>query len=42
MSVDNSAILIIFGGLPGTGETTLARALAEQLGAVFLRIDTIE
>jgi predicted kinase len=42
MSVENSAILIIFGGLPGTGKTTLARALAEQLGAVFLRIDTVE
>jgi predicted kinase len=42
MSVENSAVLIIFGGLPGTGKTTLARALAEQLGAVFLRIDSIE
>ena len=40
--MENSVILIIFGGLPGTGKTTLARALAEQLGAVFLRIDTIE
>jgi predicted kinase len=35
-------VLIIFGGLPGTGKTTLARALALQLGAVYLRIDTIE
>lgn len=35
-------MLIIFGGLPGTGKTTLARALAEELDAVYLRIDTIE
>lgn len=34
--------LIVFGGLPGTGKTTIARALCAQLGAVYLRIDTIE
>jgi predicted kinase len=38
----NSSALIIFGGLPGTGKTTLARMLAEQLEALYLRIDTIE
>lgn len=35
-------MLIIFSGLPGSGKTTLARALAEQLNAVHIRIDTLE
>jgi predicted kinase len=35
-------MLIIFGGLPGSGKTTTARALAKELGAVHVRIDTIE
>ena len=35
-------MLIIFSGLPGTGKTTLARQLASQLQATYLRIDTIE
>jgi predicted kinase len=34
--------LIIFGGLPGTGKTTLARELSRHLNAAYLRIDTIE
>ncbi len=34
--------LIAFAGLPGTGKTTIARELARQRGAVYLRIDTIE
>ena len=35
-------MLIIFGGLSGTGKTTIARELARQIGAVHLRIDSIE
>ena len=35
-------VLVIFGGLPGAGKTTLARELARQIVAVYLRIDSIE
>ncbi|MBB5190110.1 putative kinase [Silvimonas terrae] len=35
-------MLIVFGGLPGTGKTTLARLLAQELGATYVRIDTLE
>jgi predicted kinase len=34
--------LIVFGGLPGTGKTTIARELTRRLAASYLRIDTIE
>lgn len=35
-------MLIILGGLPATGKTTLARGVARETGAVHLRVDTIE
>lgn len=35
-------MLIIFGGLPGVGKTTIARELARQIGAMHVRIDSIE
>ncbi|PCE22015.1 adenylyl-sulfate kinase [Paraburkholderia acidicola] len=35
-------MLIVFGGLPGTGKTTVAQTLARKLAAVYLRIDTLE
>ncbi|MFF0085717.1 AAA family ATPase [Streptomyces canus] len=35
-------MLIVIGGLHGTGKTTLARLLAARINAVHLRVDTIE
>ncbi len=35
-------MLFIFGGLPGTGKSALSSDLARKVGAVYLRIDTIE
>lgn len=35
-------MLIIFAGLPGTGKTTIASEMARQVGAMHLRIDSIE
>lgn len=40
--MDSLPILVIFAGLPGVGKSTIARELARQLGAVFLRVDSIE
>ena len=37
-----AAVLVSFAGLPGTGKSTVARALSARTGAVFLRIDEIE
>ena len=35
-------LLLVFAGLPGAGKSTLAREVARVLGAVWLRVDTIE
>lgn len=35
-------MLIVFGGLPGTGKSTIARLVAHGCKAVLLRIDIIE
>lgn len=35
-------ILFIFSGLPASGKSSLAKLLAAERGAVWLRIDTIE
>ena len=35
-------MLIVFGGLPATGKTTIARLIAQASGAAYLRIDAIE
>ena len=35
-------MLIVFGGLPGAGKTAIATELARGIGAVHLRIDSIE
>jgi len=36
------AKLFIFAGLPGSGKSALSQRLAQQVNAVYLRIDTIE
>lgn len=35
-------MLVVVGGLPGTGKTTIARAVTMRRTAVYLRIDVIE
>ena len=35
-------MMIAFGGLPAVGKSALAMTLAQRIGAVHLRIDTIE
>ena len=35
-------VLVVLGGLPATGKSTVARALAEQTRTPYLRVDRIE
>lgn len=35
-------MIIVFGGLPGTGKTTISKQIAKYISAVYLRIDSIE
>jgi predicted kinase len=35
-------MLIVLAGLPGAGKSTIARTLAREIGALWLRIDSIE
>ncbi len=41
-SLTKTPLLIVFAGLPGTGKSTLARAVASRSDAVWLRVDTAE
>jgi len=38
----SSASLYIFSGLPACGKSTLSKRLAEETGAAYFRIDTVE
>jgi predicted kinase len=38
----SSARLVVFGGEAGVGKTTLSRALADRIRAVWLRVDLVE
>ena len=42
MSDSGTPLLIVVGGLPGTGKTTIARELSRRFGASYVRIDAIE
>ena len=42
MSANDETLLILFSGLPGTGKTTLARRVAQALGAPLFAKDRLQ
>lgn len=42
MTHRDAPLLLVIGGLPGTGKTAVVRALAAATGSTFLRTDSIE
>jgi predicted kinase len=40
--IPHTSGLVVIGGMPAVGKTTIARALAQRIGATHLRIDSIE
>ncbi len=41
-ATEDKRMLVVFGGLPGTGKTCIAREVVRRSGATYLRIDAIE
>lgn len=35
-------MLLVFGGLPASGKSTISKRVAHELGAAYVRVDTIE
>ena len=40
--LDRGPVLVTVGGLPATGKTTISRALAVEMRAAYVRVDSIE
>lgn len=42
VALKRPCMLVVFGGLPGVGKTTLAKQFVASIRAAYIRIDTIE